>query len=123
VNEELIELARGGLEAWQSGDVDALAPLLHPAVTLRWWEPGEWDCQGREEVLAMLRERAGEGAGAAGIELIDAGEDAIVSARIEAVPDGPAAGLRPATLILFRDGLAIEMRQFRDRSEALAAAR
>jgi hypothetical protein len=60
---KLIEKARGGIEAWQRGDVEALAPLLHPEVELTWWEPGEWDCHGREAVLRMLRERAGEGAG------------------------------------------------------------
>jgi ketosteroid isomerase-like protein len=118
---ELIEKARSGLEAWQRGDVEALAPLLHPEVELTWWEPGEWDCHGREAVLALLRKRAGEGA--AEIELIEAGEEMIVTSRVEAVPRGPAAGLRPATLILFRDGLAVEMRQFRNREEALAAAR
>ncbi len=123
MNEELIEKARAGLEAWQRGDVEALAPLLHPDVELTWWEPGEWDCHGREAVLALLRERTGEGAGAVEIELIDAGEDAIVTCRVETVPEGPAAGLRPATLIVFRDGLAVSMRQFRDREEALAAAR
>lgn len=120
---ELLERARIGLEAWQRGDVDALSPLLDPEVRLTWWEPGDWDCYGRDAVLALLRERAGEGAGTAEIELIDAGEEAIVSARVETVPDGPAARLRPATLIRFRDGLVIEMRQFRDRSEALAATR
>jgi ketosteroid isomerase-like protein len=123
MNTELIEKARGGLEAWQRGDVEALAPLLDPEVELTWWEPGEWDCRGREAVLSMLRERAAEGAGAFEIELIDAGEDAIVSTRAETVPDGPAAGLRPATLITFREGKVIAMRQFRDREEALAAAR
>lgn len=120
---ELIEKARGGLEAWQRGDVEALAPLLHPEVELTWWEPGEWDCHGREAVLSLLRVRADKGASAAEIELIDAGEDMIVSSRAEAVRVGPAAGLRPATLIVFRDGLAVEMRQFRSREEALAAAR
>jgi len=120
---ELIEKARGGLEAWQRGDVEALAPLLHPDVELTWWEPGEWDCYGREAVLELLRERTQEGAGAAEVELIDAAEDAIVSCRVEPVAAGPARGLRPATLIVFRDGLAATMRQFRDRSEALAAAR
>lgn len=119
---ELLEKARHGLEAWRRGDVDALAPLLDPEVELTWWEPGEWDCHGREAVLALLRERRSEGAGAAQVELIDAGE-AIVSTRAETVPDGPAAGLRPATLITFREGKVIAMRQFRDREEALAAAR
>jgi ketosteroid isomerase-like protein len=85
MSEELIDRVRGGLEAWQRGDVEALAPLLHPDVELSWWEPGEWDCHGREAVLELLRQRV-------------------------------------ATLIRFRDGLAIERRQFRDRAEALAAA-
>lgn len=122
MSKELIEKARGGLEAWQRGDVEALAPLLHPEVELTWWEPGDWDCHGREAVLALLRERTGEGAGTMEIELIDAGEDAIIACRAETVRDGPATGLRPATLIVFRAGLAVTMRQFRDRSEALAAA-
>jgi ketosteroid isomerase-like protein len=120
---ELLDMARRGLEAWQEGDVDALAPLLDLEVELTWWEPGEWDCHGREPVLALLRERAGEGAGAPKIELIDAADDKIVATRAAIVPDGPAAGLRPATLITFRDGKVITMRQFRARSEALGAAR
>jgi ketosteroid isomerase-like protein len=119
---ELLDMARSGLEAWQQGNVEALSPLLDPEVELTWWEPGEWDCHGREAVLALLRERAGEGAGTAEIELIDAAHDKIVATRAAIVPDGPTAGLRPATLITFRDGKAITMRQFRDRSEALNAA-
>jgi len=120
---ELIEKARTGLEEWQRGGVNALPPLLDPEVELRWWEPGEWDCHGREAVLGLLRDRVSGGAGAVVVELIDAGDDAIVVTRTATVADGPAAGLRPATLITFRDGKAVTMRQFRDRSEALAAAR
>jgi ketosteroid isomerase-like protein len=119
---EILDKARGGLEAWQKGDVDALEPLLAPEVELTWWESGEWDCYGREAVLALLRERAGEGP-AGEVELIDAGEEAIVATRTATVPDGPAAGMRPATLITFRAGKVIAMRQFRDRKEAMAAAR
>jgi ketosteroid isomerase-like protein len=123
MSSELLEAVRPGLEAWQRGDIDALAALLDPEVELTWWESGEWDCRGREAVLALLRERTDEGAGKVEIELIDAGEDAIVSTRRETVTDGPAAGLRPATLINFRDGLAVSMRQFRSREEALEAGR
>lgn len=119
---ELLDMARGGLEAWQKGDVDALAPLLDPDVELTWWEPGEWDCQGRDAVLALLRERKDEGSGRAKVELIDAADEAIIATRKATVPDGPAVRLRPATLITFRDGKVITMRQFRDRSEAVSAA-
>ncbi|MBS1860554.1 MAG: nuclear transport factor 2 family protein [Actinobacteria bacterium] len=122
MSSELLEVARPALEAWQRGDVEALADLLDPEVELTWWEPGEWDCHGRAEVLTLLRERAAEGAGTAEIELIDAGPDAIVSAWSEAFTEGPVAGLRPATLITFRDGKAISMRQFRSREEAFEAA-
>jgi hypothetical protein len=79
---------------WQRGDVDRLAPLLQFEIELIWWGPGEWDCHGRETGLSMLRGRGKEGARAA---LIEAGEGAIVAARVETVPDGPAAGLRLAT--------------------------
>lgn len=82
---------------WQRGDVDRLAPLLHLEVELIWWGPGEWDCHGRETVLSMLRGRVGKGARAA---LIEAGEGAIVAARAQTVPDGPAAGLRLATSLV-----------------------
>lgn len=122
MSSKLLEAARPALEAWQRGEIEALAGLFDPEVELIWWEPGEWDCHGREEVLALLRERAAEGAGAAEIELIDAGPDAIVSTRAATVSEGPAVGLRPATLITFREGLVISMRQFRSREEALAAA-
>jgi ketosteroid isomerase-like protein len=118
----LLAAARAGLEAWQRGDVEALEPLLDPEVELLWWEPGEWDCHGREEVLTLLRERARGGAGGE-VELLEAGEGAIVVARTGTVADGPAAGLRPATLVVFRGGRAVSMRQFRSREEALAAAR
>jgi ketosteroid isomerase-like protein len=120
MSSELLDAARSGLEAWQRGDVDALAPLLDANVELTWWEPGSWDCHGREAVLALLRRRQSEGEATGEIELIEAGDDAIVATR--RVPDGPGSHPRPATLITFRDGLAVTMRQFRDRAEAPAAA-
>jgi ketosteroid isomerase-like protein len=120
---ELLKKARTGLEAWQRGDVDALARLLDPAVELTWWEPGDWDCHGREAVLTLLRKRIGEGGGEAEIELIKAGKEQIIASRVATVADGPAAGLKPATLVTFREGKVIAMRQFRDRAEALSAAR
>jgi hypothetical protein len=61
MDKETLEQARAGLLAWQAGDVQALEPLLDPEVELTWWEPGEWDCRGREAVLALLRDRVSEG--------------------------------------------------------------
>lgn len=119
---ELLDSARAGLEAWLRGDVDALAPLLDPEVELLWWVPGEWDCHGRDAVLSLLRRRKSEGTGTDQIELIDAGRDRIIAGRGPS-SDNAEAGSSPATLITFRDGKVIQMRQFRSREEAVAAAR
>jgi ketosteroid isomerase-like protein len=54
---DLIQL---GLTAWGRGDLEALEKLLDPAVTLRAPQPGPWDCEGREQVMALLRLRQGE---------------------------------------------------------------
>ena len=51
------DLVRRRLRAWTNGDLDALETVLDRG-DLRWIEPGEWDCIGREEVLRLLRQRA-----------------------------------------------------------------
>ena len=120
---DVMAKARVGLEAWQQGDVSALEPMLDPQVELRWWEQGEWDCHGRDAVLACLRERAAGGDTGGEFELVEAGKDRLVVSRTRTVHDGPAAGLRPATVIDFRAGKVVSMQQFRSRDDALAAAR
>ncbi len=120
MDSELLAQARAALAGWQRGDLAALEPLLDPDVELLWWEPGDWDCHGREAVLAVLRDRRSRGSGRASVDLIEAGEDALVVARKRTARSGPAAGLRPATLVTFRAGKVVLMRQFRSREEALA---
>ncbi|HET9647984.1 MAG TPA: ankyrin repeat domain-containing protein [Microlunatus sp.] len=46
-----------GLSAWTRGDLDALEEVLDPQVTFRAAEPGPWDCDGRDAVMALLRLR------------------------------------------------------------------
>jgi ketosteroid isomerase-like protein len=116
---ELMEKARIGLQAWQDGDLSVLEELLDPDVELLWWEAGDWDCHSRDEVLRVLAQRRSEGVNRAEVELIDAGEDVLVS--ISHTVDRPDWPAEPATVIRFRDGKAIEMRQFKSREEALTA--
>ncbi|MFL5980247.1 MAG: nuclear transport factor 2 family protein [Gaiellaceae bacterium] len=117
---ELMEKARVGLQAWQDGDLSALEELLDPDVELLWWEAGDWNCHSRDDVLRVLAQRQREGVNRAQVELIDAGEDVLVSVSHTVYrPDWPD---EPATVIRFRGGKAIEMRQFKSREEALTAA-
>jgi ketosteroid isomerase-like protein len=119
---ELLAKARAALTGWQQGDLTALEPLLDPDVELLWWEPGDWDCHGREAVLAVLRDRRSRGSGRAAVDLIEVGDDTLVVARKRTARSGPAAGMKPATLVTFREDNVVSMRQFRSRAEALAAA-
>jgi len=121
VDPELLDQARRALGAWQAGDLSVLEPLLAPDVELLWWKPGEWDCHGRDAVLALLRDRAPTGAGRADVDLTEIGDSLVVTRRSRR--SRQQAGARPATLVTFSEGKVVSMRQFRTLAEALAAAR
>jgi ketosteroid isomerase-like protein len=118
---ELFERARAGLGAWQDGDLSALEELLDPDVELFWWKPGDWDCHGRDEVLRLLRTRQEEGAPPGDVELIDAGDDTLISVSRRSSDRDPDWPDEAATVITFRDGRAVRMQQFRSQAEALSA--
>ena len=48
---QIENLVQRGIRAWTEADLAALEAVLDPEVTLRWIEPGEWDCAGRDEVV------------------------------------------------------------------------
>jgi ketosteroid isomerase-like protein len=117
---ELMEKARPELQAWQDGDLSALEDLLDPEVELSGGQPSEWDCHSRDDVLRQLAERKQLGVNRVEVELIDAGEDVLVS--VSHPINGTDWPEEHATVIRFRDGRAIEMRKFTSRDEALTAA-
>src|SRR5262245_54003673 len=119
---EALAAARQGLEAWQRGDFDTLRAMMDPDVDLLAPDPGPWDCHGRNEVLALMKQRAEEGTNKTEIELIEADDDAIIATPQGAPPDSEGGEQMNATLILFRDRKAISMRQFGSSEEAMEAA-
>ena len=109
------DLVEYGLDAWTHGDLDALESVLDPAVTLRWIKPGEWDCDGRTDVMRLLRERAAEGRPGAPrrVERID--EHTVVVSTEEPGLYGAAA-----TRVSIAHNKVVAMQQYASRAEALA---
>lgn len=105
-----------GLRAWTEGDLGALEAILDPAVTLRWIEPGDWDCNGREEVMELLRERQAEGAAQLPTQIEQVDSHTIVVSAAETGPYGAHA-----TRITIGDGVVLAMQQYPSREDALAA--
>ena len=119
---ESLTLAEQGLAAWREGDFERLEPVLDPAVEWRGFEPGEWDCHGREDVLARLRERHAQGFAAGALLLRDVGDDTVILISRPAEIGGPEWPAETATVIRFRDGRVVSMQDYRTEPEALAAA-
>src|SRR5690348_17367319 len=110
------DLVAKGLRAWTQGDLDTLETILDPAVTLRWITPGDWDCNGRDDVMRLLRERHAEAAPQrpAEIEYLDA--DTVVVSTPAPGPHGT-----PATRITISNGVVVAMQQYATRHDAIAA--
>lgn len=116
-----IALAREGLGAWQRGDFPTIEAMLHPAVEWRWFEPGDWDCHGRDEVMSTLRERYEQGFGRGDLEFLDGGEDAVVVVAHPSAVGGAEWPEETATVFTFSGGKVTEMQDYRTKEEALAA--
>ena len=119
---ELMQRARDVLRAWQAGDLSPLKDLLDPDVDLIWWEASWWDCHSRDDVMRLLERLKQSGFGGAEIELIDAGDDVLVTVSHPRRHRGEGWPEDAATVITFRDGKAIHLWQFRTPDQALAAA-
>ncbi|HEV3172640.1 MAG TPA: nuclear transport factor 2 family protein [Actinocrinis sp.] len=109
------------LQAWTRGDLDGFEQALAPDVELLWYEPGDWDCHGREQVMALLRRSGAEGRSVfeVRIEDIDA-HTLVVSALYPEQCPGPDGGAA-ATTVTIADGLIARLEQYRTREDALAA--
>jgi|SRR5947208_4033582 len=97
--------------------------MFDPAATWHWYEPGEWDCENRDDVLRTLRERYQQGFARADVELVDAGPDAVVLVSHPSEIGGDEWPDETATLVRFRADSVVAMQDFKTRDEALAASR
>ena len=114
-------VATEGLEAWRKGDFETLERILDPDVEWRWFEPGEWDCRNREDVMRTLRERYDQGFAKGRLEFKDRGGNAIIVVSHPSEIGGPEWPDETATLMRFRQARVVSMQDYRTEAEALDA--
>ena len=123
MSEETLALGRAGLEAWRRGDFTVIEDLLDPTVEWHWFEPGDWDCYGREAVMDVVRERHAQGFAAGELEFIDGAGDTMIVVAHPSEIGGPDWPEETATMFTFREGKVSRMQDYRTKAEAVAAAR
>lgn len=121
MSSEPMAIATEGLDAWRRGDFDALEGILDASVNWRWFEPGEWDCQGRDDVMRTLRERYAQGFAQGKLEFRDGGEDAVIVVSHPSELGGPDWPDETATVMRFRGGKVVSMQDYRTEAEAMDA--
>ena len=114
-------VASEGLDAWRRGDFETLERMLDPAVEWRWFEPGDWDCRSRDDVMRTLRERYEQGFAKGELEFREGGEDAVIVVSHPSKVGGAEWPDETATVMRFREGKIVSMQDYRTEAEALAA--
>ena len=123
MSERELALAEEGLAAWRRGDFETVESMLDPAATWRWFEPGEWDCENRADVLRTLRERYEQGFGRSEMEFVDGGSAAVIVVSHPRDIGGDDWPEEAATVITFERDRIVAMQDYRTRDDALAASR
>jgi ketosteroid isomerase-like protein len=125
MSQENVEIVRAGVEAWNTGDMDAIRELFDAEAIVRlpegWPEPGPF--VGREEVMRHF-ERNRETWDADTIEpvsFVDAGDQVVVRTVWRGVGHGPEMNLEFTSVYTMRKGKTILLEHFWDYAEALQA--
>jgi ketosteroid isomerase-like protein len=116
-----LKSARDGLEAWRRGDFETIESMLDPDIEWRWFEPGDWDCHNRDDVMRTLRQRHAHGFAEGRIEFRDAGEDAVIVVSYPREIGGPEWPEETATVMTFRGDRIVSMQDYRTEADARAA--
>jgi ketosteroid isomerase-like protein len=118
---DALNLAERGLAAWRDGDFATVERLLDPSVEWRWFEPGDWDCRNRQEVMRTLRERHAQGFAKGSLDFRDVGDDTVIVVSHPSEIGGPEWPDETAMVLRFRAGKVVSMQDFPSEPEALAA--
>ncbi len=121
MSERELALAEQGLDAWRRGDLARVEEMLAPDATWRWWEPGEWDCASRDDIVRTLRERYEQGFGRAEMDFVDGGRGRVIVVSHPREVGGEDWPEEAATVLSFEGEKVVSMQDYRTRDEALAA--
>jgi ketosteroid isomerase-like protein len=122
VSERELALAQEGLAAWRRGDLSYVESMLDPGATWRWWEPGEWDCANRDDIIRTLRERHEQGFGRGEMEFVDGGPGIVIVVSRPRMIGGEDWPEETATVISFRGEKIVAMQDYPTRADAVAAS-
>ncbi|HST56780.1 MAG TPA: nuclear transport factor 2 family protein [Solirubrobacteraceae bacterium] len=121
---ENVELVRVTWDAIARGDLDTFARLLAPDAQWRAVDDGEWNCDSREDVLAVMERNLAEGLGGRIEETFEFGERVMVAFRpYEDTPlQRPLDNGIAYVVVTMRDGVIREVKGCVDRVAALTYA-
>jgi ketosteroid isomerase-like protein len=114
-------LAPEGLDAWRRGDLSHVESMLDPHATWRWWEPGEWDCANRDDIVLTLRDRHEQGFGRGEMEFLDGGPGAMIVVSHPREVGGEEWPEETATVLSFQGEKIVALQDYRTRAQAIAA--
>ena len=112
-----------GLAAWRQNDFDEVEALLDAHATWRAPEPGEWDCVGRDAVVALLRERHAQGFAADDFGVSELGRETVLVVSHPARIGGPDWPDENAMVVTVREGRIVSIQDHWTREAALEAVR
>ena len=115
-------LVRSRFDAFLRGDWDALRRVMDPGVEWLWYEPGEWDCLDRKQVLAILFERQREGVVTGLKAVVPVDERVFVEVTGPRLAEWGLPGGQACMVVTVRDGRIVRMQDYPDRAAARAGA-
>ena len=124
MSQENVEIVRRAMEAYVRGDIAGALVAADPDIV---WNPSEEPaCRGHDAVLSNLQrwEETWDDYAIRAEEYLDAGDDVVVTLHFKG--RGKASGIEVDTrsyqVHTIREGKTVEMIEFLDRADALAAA-
>jgi ketosteroid isomerase-like protein len=126
MSQENVEIVRAFYEAWNAGDMSAVADSYDPNIVVRYaegWPEGLEPIMGREAVVRQFEQQR-EAFDADTLELldvIDVGDRVVVRQIWHAVGSGPDLNIEVTSVSTLRKGKTILVEFFWDYPEALEA--